>query len=135
MRPRSSAATTVICAVPIPSSRRARPSVTCRLAPATTVIGGEPASPSASRSQPARSSTACRAAARAVTCAIWQPVVKPNEASAGSPNSSLSQLPATCSATSADGPSTPMPAHWSQVEVSQSAASAAGTEPPITKPK
>jgi hypothetical protein len=28
-----------------------------------------------------------------------------------------------------------MPAFWSQVDVSQSAASAAGSEPPITQPK
>ena len=55
--------------------------------------------------------------------------MKPNDASAGSPSSSLSQLPATSSDHRAPtGASTPRPAFWSQVEVSQSAASAAGTD-------
>ena len=75
----------------------------------TTVIGGEPASPSDSTSQPTRSSTAWRAAARHVTCAIWQPVTKANDAVAGIPRRSLSHSPATSSTTAADGPQTTRP--------------------------
>ena len=84
---------------------------------------------------PGGASTWCRAATSAVACAIWQPVTSANDAPAGMPSSSLSQRPATSSATEADGASSARPAFWSQAEVSQSAASAAGTAPPTTKPK
>ena len=70
-----------------------------------------------------------------MTWAIWQPVTKPNDTSAGSPSSSASHAPATSSTTEAAGPPTYSPAFWSHADVSQSAASAAGTAPPITKPK
>ncbi len=72
--------------------------------PRATSIAGEPASPSASTSQPRAASTRWRAAARQVTCAIWQPVVSPNEVPAGRPNRSSSQAPTTSSTTDADGP-------------------------------
>ncbi|MFG1991875.1 hypothetical protein ACGFJ7_18050 [Actinoplanes sp. NPDC048988] len=52
-----------------------------------------------------------------------------------SPSASTSQPAAVSSATLAAGPSTYSPAFWSQAEVSQSAASAAGVAPPTTKPK
>ena len=106
-----------------------------RSSPTTTWIGGAPIRPLSFTSQPTRSSTAWRAAASAVTCAIWQPVTKPNETPSGRPSSSAVQAPAISSTTAADGPPTYSPAFWSQAEVSQSAASAAGTAPPITKPK
>ncbi len=53
MRPWSSAGTTSSDDAPIPSKRSARSTVTCRFAPTTTRIGGEPASPSCATSQPA----------------------------------------------------------------------------------
>ena len=63
------------------------------------------------------------------------PVTKPTDAVAGMPSSSLSQPPATSSATTAAGDSTPLNAFWSQPLVIMSAAVAAGSELPTTKPK
>jgi hypothetical protein len=57
-----------------------------------------------------------------------------NEACDGIPSSSLSQRPATSSTTAAAGVTSASAVFWSQAEVSQSAASEAGTAPPITKP-
>jgi hypothetical protein len=70
-----------------------------------------------------------------VKLAICTPVTKPTDAPAGSPSSSVSQPPTTCSVTAAAGPRTCRPAFWSQAAVSQSAASAAGFAPPTTNPK
>ena len=67
--------------------------------------------------------------------AICTPVTNPTDAPAGRPSSSASQPPPTSSTTAAAGPSTCSPAFWSQAAVSQSAASAAGVAPPMTKPK
>ena len=67
--------------------------------------------------------------------AIVAPVVNPTLAVSGSPNRSISHAPAVSSATAAAGPMTYSPAFWSQALVSQSAARAAGTLPPITNPK
>ena len=77
IRPCSSTASGSICAVPIPRKRSARSTVTWRSSPTRTRIRGAPWRPSRARSQPAASSTWCRAAASAVTCAIWQPVTNP----------------------------------------------------------
>ena len=109
--------------------------MTCAWAPATTRSAGAPCRPSASTFQPASASTAWRAAARQVTCAIWQPVTKPTPQSAGRPSSSRTQPAATASATVSAGAAIAPPPFWSQAEVSQSAATAAGSAPPITKPK
>ena len=124
------------------SPSRPRPSiwseaytVTCVPAWVTTVTGGAPCRPCRSTSQPARASTPWRAAARAVKLAIVAPVTNPTLVPAGRPSSSTSQLPATSSATAAAGERTYRPAFWSQVEVSQSAPSAAGRLPPTTNPK
>src|ERR1700731_65856 len=54
---------------------------------------------------------------------------------AGRPNSSLSQRPATSSITATAGPQAWIAAFWSHAAVSQSAASAAGSVPPMTQPK
>jgi hypothetical protein len=62
-------------------------------------------------------------------------VTSANDALAGMPSSSFSQRPATSSTTAAEGASSARPAFWSQADVSQSAASAAGSAPPTTKPK
>ena len=67
--------------------------------------------------------------------AIVAPVVNPHDDPAGRPSSSTSQPWATSSATAAAGEIAYSPAFWSQVLVSQSAASAAGWLPPMTNPK
>jgi len=63
------------------------------------------------------------------------PVVNPTLDPVGSPNSSTSHPAATSSATAAAGEVAYRPAFWSHALVSQSAATDAGTLPPITKPK
>ena len=68
-------------------------------------------------------------------CAIWQPVTIPAETPAGSPSSSRSHSTTTSSTTPALGVGPIRPAFWSHAEVSQSAAIAAGSAPPMTKPK
>ena len=125
----------VIEAVPRPTNRSARGKVECAFSPANTRICGAPVRPFSSTSQPTSSSTWFRAAASAVAWAICVPVTNANDCARGSRSRSTSQLPATSSATAAAAPATYRPAFWSQVEVSQSAASDAGTEPPITNPK
>ena len=135
IRPCSSAATTSIAARPNPSSRSARHTVTCASSPASTRIAGAPPRPRSSTSQPARVSTLPRAAASPVTFAICAPVVSPAPDSAGSPSRSSSQPQATSSTTDAAGEETALKPFWSHAEASQSAASAAGSAPPVTNPK
>ena len=53
---------------------------------------------------PARVQDVERAAASAVTWAIWQPVTNPNDADCGMASSSFSHPPATSSTTEAAGP-------------------------------
>jgi hypothetical protein len=76
-----------------------------------------------------------RAAARDVTWAICEPVTSANEAWAGRPSSSLIHAPHTSSTTAAAGLVATIAAFWSQAEVSQSAATAVGSAPPMTQPK
>jgi hypothetical protein len=71
---------------------------------------GAPTSPSRSTSCPAVASTRWRAAARPVTCAIWQPVTRANDAVGGSPSRSASQPPATSSNAAAAGVGAASPA-------------------------
>ena len=70
-----------------------------------------------------------------VKFAIVAPVVKPTAAVAGRPSASSTQRSATASIAAAAGELTRLKAFWSHAEVSQSAASAAGRAPPVTKPK
>ena len=70
-----------------------------------------------------------------MTWAIWQPVTRAKLADAGRWSRSLSHAPATSSTTAAAGEVAYMQAFWSQAEVSQSAARAAGRAPPMTQPK
>ena len=70
-----------------------------------------------------------------MTCAIWQPVTKANEECGGRPRSSSTQRPVTASSADVAGVTSARPVFWSQVETSQSAASDAGSVPPMTKPK
>ena len=53
----------------------------------------------------------------------------------GSPSASSTQRSATASIAAAAGELTRLKAFWSQAEASQSAPSAAGSAPPVTKPK
>ncbi len=76
-----------------------------------------------------------RATARQVTLAIWAPVTIPTLAPAGRPSSDSTQSSTTSSTTEAAGEPTHMCAFWSHADASQSAASAAGSAPPVTKPK
>src|SRR6476661_328506 len=70
-----------------------------------------------------------------VKLAIVAPLVNPTLVPGGSPSISTSQAAATSSTTAAAGVARNRPTFWSQADVSQSAASAAGTEPPMTNPK
>src|SRR6185436_9213881 len=99
------------------------------------LTAGQPKRPFAFTSQPASLNTAWRAAARQVKCASWQPEVNANEASSGRPNNSFSHAPAISSTTAAAGPHAYNAAFWSQADVIQSAASAEGSDPPITHAK
>jgi hypothetical protein len=62
-------------------------------------------------------------------------VTKANEASRGSPRRSITQAPATSSIAAAAGVGLARPAFWSHAATIQSAASATGSVPPMTKPK
>ena len=104
--------------------------------PTTTWISGAPNRPRASTSQPARSSTACRAAARQVKLAIWQPVTKPDagvarqveqlQEPAARPPPRRPSWPARARRSRCSGPR-----RWS----ASRRATATGSEPPTTKPK
>ena len=98
-------------------------------------MGGEPARPCSTRSQPTAARTCCRAAARHVKWAVWQPVTNAKDALSGIASRSLTQAPAVFSATSDEGPSDSRPRFWSQADTRMSAASAAGSDEPTTKPK
>src|SRR5882724_4134325 len=107
----------------------------CASSPASTATSGARLRPWAATSQPARASTCWRAAARQVVLAICPPVTIPIPVPAGSPNSPVNQAITVSSTTAAAGESTKRPAFWSHALVSQSAPTAAGRLPPITKPK
>lgn len=62
------------------------------------------------------------------------PVVKPTALSPGRPSRSSSHAPATSSTAAYAGEAARSTQFWSQALTSQSAASAAGSVPPITKP-
>ena len=62
-------------------------------------------------------------------------MVSPTPDSEGSPSSSNSHPHATSSTTAAAGDETALKAFWSHADASQSAASAAGSAPPVTNPK
>jgi hypothetical protein len=74
--------------------------------PARTRTRGAPCSPCSSTSQPASCRTACRAAARQVTLAIWPPVTNPTPLDSDTPRSSRTQAAATSSTTDKAGDAT-----------------------------
>ena len=84
---------------------------------------GAPTSPQRPTSQPERARRAFWAAARQVTCPIWEPVTRAPLAVNGSPSSSLSHTPQISSNTASAGPVATDAEFWSQADVSQSAAS------------
>src|SRR3546814_9100377 len=98
-------------------------------------MAGAPCRPSRSTFHPRSRSNAWRAAARQVKCAIWHPVVKAKDADRGKSSTSLIQALATSSTMAEAGPQAWSAALLSQVEASQSAASAEGSAPPITQAK
>jgi len=108
--------------------------VVCACAPATTVTGGAPTRPWPAASQPCAARTASLAEARQVALAMVAPVTPPPVPS-GSPSSSVTQRSATRLSTDAVGDMTDSAAFWSHAAVSQAAACAIGSAPPVTKPK
>jgi hypothetical protein len=70
-----------------------------------------------------------------VKFAIVAPVTIPRLIPASSPNSSINQRRDTSTTTAAAGDSANENPFWSHVDVSQSAARAAGSAPPMTNPK
>src|SRR3546814_15256666 len=98
-------------------------------------MAGAPCRPSRSTFHPRSRSNAWRAAARQVKCAIWHPVVKAKDADRGKSSTSLIQALATSSTMDEAGPQAWSAALLSQVEASQSAASAEGSAAPITQAK
>ena len=121
--------------VPMPSRRTDLSTDSCRFSLIRSRSGGAAEIPSASASIPRRCRSACRAAASAVVWAIWHPVTKAKDAVAGRPSNSLSHAPQTSSTTASAGAAAADAAFGSQVAVSQSAANAAGSTPPMTQPK
>ena len=109
--------------------------VECASAPRITVIGGDPAIPSDSRSHPARRSISERAAARQVKPAIVAPVTNPTDDSRGKSISSSNAAAAAASAAEAEGVAKWLAVFCPQADVSQSAATPTGLLPPMTQPK
>ena len=135
MRPWASAGSTIARSRPRPIRPSALRTVVCTCSPTSTVTGGAPTRPWPAASQPCRLSTASRAAARQVALAMVAPVTKAPPASGGRPSSPATQRSATASSRAAAGDMTLSAAFWSQAAVSQAAACAAGSAPPVTKPK
>ena len=96
-------------------------------------IGGRPASPSRSGSTPWRSAHHDRAVASAVKLAIVAPVVKTPPHLDGRPKRSSSHRMDVASSCPPSGDDAHENAFWSTADASQSAASAAGVAPPVTK--
>ena len=135
--PAGSAASVVTC---LPRPLRPSPTTPSALhtelwasAPTYTATGGAPTSPSASTSQPAAASTASRAAVSAMTFAPVAPLH--SAPSPGIPSVASSPATALRSNAAAPGLVAADQAFWSHAVVSQSAAAATGSAPPVTKPK
>jgi hypothetical protein len=135
MRPYSSVGATTSRFMPKPSTRSAFFTVMCTVAETTTRISGAPLRPSPSKSQPLRASSARRAAATQASVHALALVPKPTALSRGRSRISSTQRAATCSIAAAAGEFTADDAHWSHASTMRSAAAAAGSVAPITKPK
>src|SRR6516225_1157853 len=135
IRPWPSAGSTRARSRPRPARPSALRTVVCTCAPTTTVTGGAPTRPWPAASQPYLVSTASLAAARQVVLAMVAPVTKPPPVPVGSPSDSVTQRSATPVSIEAAGDITDSAAFWSQAVISQAAACATGSAPPVTKPK
>jgi len=98
-----------------------------------TGVAGRPVMPLSAMFAPRSSPHHCRAAASAVKLDIVAPDVRTPAQFGGSAKRSLSQVIASCSSREPSGELTQSPAVLSSAEASQSAASAAGVDPPVTK--
>ena len=94
---------------------------------------GRPARPAEVRSTPCRSAHQCAARASPVTLAKVALAVRAPPQPGGRPTSWRSQSRVTVSAASAKRDEARTNAFWSSIDTTQSAARAAGVEPPITK--
>src|SRR5207245_7126791 len=99
----------------------------------STCTIGNPTVPRSAMFAPCSSPHHWRAAASAVKFDMVAPVVSTPPHSVGSLNSSFSQAMAICSSLDPSGELTHTPALLSIADASQSAASAAGVDPPVTK--
>ncbi len=133
IRPTASRENVRALARPIPSIASALSALGWMNPLESTGTGGRPSIPSAPTSRPWRSPHHWRAAASPVKFAAVAPVVRAPPHSAGSSKSSLSQPSATVSRRVPSGEPTQLNAFWSSAVASQSAPSAAGVTPPVTK--
>jgi hypothetical protein len=123
----------VLTVLPVPSMASALSALAWTKPPAMTGIAGSPAIPSAAMSTPCWRPHHCRAAPSAVKLAMVAPVVRTPLQEAGRCRRSLSHDSASCSKRAPRGELTHRPALLSSADANQSAASAAGVEPPVTK--
>src|SRR5215467_9002142 len=100
-----------------------------------TSMAGAPKRPSSSTFHPSRANNADRAAARLQKFAAVAHVTKPPSQPAGNRKASQTQLKTISSSSAAAGDITRKHAFCPQAPASQFAASAAGSTPPMTKPK
>jgi len=105
----------------------------CTYPPESTGIRGSAASPLATTSTPCCSAHQCVATANEVKLANVALATSAPPYRSGSPNSSRNQRSAIVSVSAASGEEAWKPAFWSSSDAVQSAASAAGVAPPITK--
>ena len=132
-RPGPSACSFRTASRPSPSIASALVSLGCTYPEPNTGIRGRPPRPSTSTSTPCRRPHHRRAHASAVKFAMVAPVVRTPPHDRGRPKSSFNQPRATDSRCPPSGVATHAPGFWSHVDVSQSAPSAAGVVPPLTK--
>ncbi len=130
---RPSTSTTWTESRPIPSIDSAFRALACTYSLENTGTAGSPPKPCSSTSTPCRSAHQRRPAARPTKFAIVAPVVSVPLQSAGSSNRSRSHRIATSSSSAPYGELTAENEFWSSSDVSQSAPSAAGVVPPVTK--
>ncbi len=134
-RPQSSVGTNVTASRPMPAIRRALCTELWASAPVTTRSGGAPARPRWSTSQPRRASRASRPARMPVRLATVAPPQNVATAPGGIPSRSQAQAAANPSRWAATGDMTGSAAFWSHAPARIAAAWAAGSVPPVTKPK
>ena len=119
--------------LPWPSSCSALRALGCTYPPERTGIRGSPASPAEVTSTPCRSAHQWVARASPVRLAKVALAVSAPPQPGGRPTSCRSQSSVTVSAASASRDEARTNAFWSSRDTTQSAASAAGVDPPITK--